>query len=304
MIVGYYDTLGYDDLISGSATNQTDAVNQAIASGGDATNPYPPGSERHYEDYASPVDSYPNLLTDDYIASSRTPHIDNCIADYMDTSKSTRSNYYGWSWSSDVGPAFVNYVSQQNSAYEPSFQQYNTYNGTLTWSVLMSEIDAGRPMVFLVDTDGDGGTDHFVTITGYRTSPSLQYGCWDTWSTTDIRWENFADLDPGTAWGIWGGWALRLRAPLTVTKDGTGSGSITSIPAGIDCGPTCSATFDHGTVVTLTAAADIDSTFSGWSGACTNASGPCVTAVTQARDVTALFVTYRIYLPSVVRDYP
>src|SRR4030042_572678 len=35
MVVGYYDTLGYSDLIPGSAASQTSAVNQAIASGGD-----------------------------------------------------------------------------------------------------------------------------------------------------------------------------------------------------------------------------------------------------------------------------
>ncbi len=304
MVVGYYDALGYDDLIPGSGITQTDAVNQAIASGGDATNPYPPGSERHYEDYARPLDSSPYLLDDDYITSGRTPHADRCIADYMDTSKSTHYNYYGWSWSDGVGPAFVDYVNQQNSAYEPSFRQYNTFDGTLTWSVLTSEIGAGRPMVFLVDTDGNGGTDHFVTIIGYRTSPSLQYGCWDTWSTTNVRWENFAAIAPGTPWGIWGGWALSLSTTLTVAKDGTGSGSVMSIPAGIDCGITCTATFGYGTVVTLTATADVGSTFTDWSGACTNVSGPCVVAITQARNVTAVFVTYQIYLPLAIRSYP
>jgi hypothetical protein len=53
---------------------------------------------------------------------------------------------------------------------------------------------------------------------------------------------------------------------LTVTKDGSGSGSVTSSPAGIDCGSACSAQFDDGTQVTLTAAADSGSTFTGWSG--------------------------------------
>ena len=37
---------------------------------------------------------------------------------------------------------------------------------------------------------------------------------------------------------------------LNVTKTGTGSGTLTSIPAGIDCGSTCSHSFVHGTVVT------------------------------------------------------
>ena len=47
-----------------------------------------------------------------------------------------------------------------------------------------------------------------------------------------------------------------IERQLTVNKDGTGSGTVTSNPAGIDCGSTCSQGFDHGTVVTLTATTD------------------------------------------------
>ena len=38
-------------------------------------------------------------------------------------------------------------------------------------------------------------------------------------------------------------------------QGGTGGGTVTSAPAGIDCGSTCSATFPAGTMVTLTATA-------------------------------------------------
>ncbi len=216
MVVGYYDMTGFLDLILGSAGIQTSAVNQAIASGGASDSPYPSGFERHYEDYARPEDSSPNLLTDDYITEERTPHVSDCIADYMDTSRSTRGNYYGWSWSSDIGPAFVNYVNQQNPDYEPSYEEMGY--GAVTWSVLTGEIDAGRPMVFLVDTDGDGETDHFVAVVGYRTSPSDQYGCLDTWYTT-VRWENFTPMSEGVRWGICGGWSLKLK-PLAPHEPG------------------------------------------------------------------------------------
>lgn len=53
---------------------------------------------------------------------------------------------------------------------------------------------------------------------------------------------------------------------LAVSKAGNGSGTVTSSPAGIACGTSCSASFGFGTVVTLAAVADTGSTFSGWSG--------------------------------------
>ena len=41
---------------------------------------------------------------------------------------------------------------------------------------------------------------------------------------------------------------------LNITKAGTGAGKVTSTPAGIDCGSTCTFTFTAGQIVTLTAA--------------------------------------------------
>ncbi|MCP4658240.1 MAG: hypothetical protein GY856_22740 [bacterium] len=59
-------------------------------------------------------------------------------------------------------------------------------------------------MIFLVDTDGDFNTDHFVTAIGYRdTNGYEEYACLDTWATT-IRWERFREIAPGVGWGIYG----------------------------------------------------------------------------------------------------
>ena len=76
---------------------------------------------------------------------------------------------------------------------------------------------------------------------------------------------------------------------LTVDKDGTGEGTVTSDPAGIDCGANCSADFDYNTEVTLTASAATGSTFTGWDGADCSGTGTCVVTVTEAHTVTATF---------------
>jgi hypothetical protein len=76
--------------------------------------------------------------------------------------------------------------------------------------------------------------------------------------------------------------------PLTVTKAGTGNGTVTSSPAGIDCGASCSAFFDAGAGVTLSAAPASGSTFSGWSGACSGM-GSCQVTMSTALSVTATF---------------
>jgi hypothetical protein len=75
---------------------------------------------------------------------------------------------------------------------------------------------------------------------------------------------------------------------LTVSKAGTGGGNVTSSPAGITCGTTCSATYPYSTAVILTAAPATGSTFTGWSGACTGTSS-CSVTLTSAATVTATF---------------
>lgn len=75
---------------------------------------------------------------------------------------------------------------------------------------------------------------------------------------------------------------------LTVTKSGSGAGIVTSVPPAIDCGITCTALLEHGTVVTLTTTPGARSAFAGWSGACT-ALGPCVVTMNAATALTATF---------------
>ncbi len=83
----------------------------------------------------------------------------------------------------------------------------------------------------------------------------------------------------------------RITRTLTVSTTGTGAGTVTSSPAGIDCGQTCSAGFDAGATVTLTATAASGSSFAGWSGACSGTSATCTLTMDAAKSVTATFDT-------------
>gem|GEM_PF-1311963 len=88
---------------------------------------------------------------------------------------------------------------------------------------------------------------------------------------------------------------------LTVNKAGNGFGTVTSNPPGIDCGSNCSATFTPDTQVTLTAAPWAESTFSGWSGACSGTSPTCVVTMNQSLNVTATFTSTA---PTTFSDVP
>ncbi|MFZ1942939.1 MAG: alkaline phosphatase family protein, partial [Acidobacteriaceae bacterium] len=75
---------------------------------------------------------------------------------------------------------------------------------------------------------------------------------------------------------------------LTVNNVGTGSGTVTSAPAGINCPQACTASFSKGAAVVLTATPESGSTFAGWSGACTGLETCNLTLATNTA-VTATF---------------
>lgn len=75
---------------------------------------------------------------------------------------------------------------------------------------------------------------------------------------------------------------------ISITSQGGGTGVISSAPAGISCGSTCTADFPVNTQVTLTATPGTGFTFDGWSGACTGTS-TCTVATLGTADVIATF---------------
>jgi hypothetical protein len=78
--------------------------------------------------------------------------------------------------------------------------------------------------------------------------------------------------------------------PLTIAFAGTGGGSVNGGMACVTGASCAAAQWEPDTVVTLTASADSNSTFGGWSG-CGNVSGStCTVTMTGAKTVTSTFV--------------
>ncbi len=81
--------------------------------------------------------------------------------------------------------------------------------------------------------------------------------------------------------------------PLTVALAGSGTGTVSSSPSGINCGQTCSANFTSGTVVQLSETPATGSKFTGWSGACSGTAA-CSVTLNAAATVTATFDAYSL----------
>ena len=202
MVFGYYDLHGFSDLYPDSSTIQTMSINNLIA------------SDDHYSDYSQPLDYYPNLIQD--ASQTGTPHQDNSIADFMQTSKSSQGNYWGWSWSSDIGSAFEQYAFFRNPSYitETEYEYYSNNS----WNEYKAEIDNNRPVIILVDTDGDNSTDHFVVGIGYDNSTE-EFGCYDTWDN-NIHWYSWREKGQGIDWGVFGFNKFRIEKLATSLEEG------------------------------------------------------------------------------------
>jgi hypothetical protein len=130
-------------------------------------------------------------------------------------------------------------------------------------------------------------TSHSQTITGLTPNTLYHY------IVRSIDGSNNLAASPDktfTAGGVAG-----VSYPVTVTKSGSGAGSVTSL-GNINCGTTCTSSGAAGSAVTLTAAANATSTFNGWtvtpianvSSGCTTGTS-CILTLNSTTTVDASF---------------
>ncbi|MEM4260895.1 MAG: DUF1566 domain-containing protein [Candidatus Woesearchaeota archaeon] len=142
---------------------------------------------------------------------------------------------------------------------------YNIYYGISSGSYT-EKVDVGNVTGYTINSLEEGKT-YFFVATAYNISGIESKYSNEVSKTIPLSVKNYL---------------------LTLTKAGSGSGIVTSMPVGINCGSDCTEVYTSGTVVTLTAASDSNSVFSGWSGACTG-SGTCAVTMNEAKSVTATF---------------
>ena len=128
--------------------------------------------------------------------------------------------------------------------------------------------------------DINGGTWQSYTGPFYVTVPGT-YAVY--FRSTDVAGN--VENTEYTNFVIVGNW----QYPLSVSKTGTGHGTVTSADGYINCGTTCSYNYYDETQTTLTATPAAGSAFAGWRG-CDSSLGPtCTVTVTSARTATAIF---------------
>ena len=192
----------------------------------------------------------------------------------------SNSTFAGWSGADDCTDGQVTMDTHKTCTATFSAQRQltisktGTGSGTVTSSPAGISCGAACSAIFLLNQP--------VTLTTTPTTGSHFSG----WSGADDCANGQVTM--ATALGCTAQFDL-IYYPLLVLFPGTGTGTVTSSPAGINCGTDCQEDYPAFTTVTLTATAQQGSTFNGWAGACSGNGATCQVTITELTGVTANF---------------
>jgi probable HAF family extracellular repeat protein len=195
MLVGYWDSMGFGDLVAGPQGNemyQSSEVNAMIASQG------------HIDDYVYPLDGWIDGVWVDIQDDNSThggAHPDDCVADFMHTSRSADGLVYGQSYADMVDEALMGYTDWASGGrYVGTASTF--HQGSMSWADLQAQVDVSRPMVFVVDWNGDGESDHLVTVVGYcEIGKAQMFAFYSTWDN-NVWWALFDIMKEGNFYGV------------------------------------------------------------------------------------------------------
>jgi RHS repeat-associated protein len=197
----------------------------------------------------------------------------------------TGSTFEGWSGACAGSAATCTVMMEQTQNVTARFMLMpmaltttKTGNGTGTIASLQTGIDCGATC---------SGIYNWGTTVTLAVTPAVG-SVFNGWSGACTGTDTTCNVTMDQLQAVNADFTL-LKLPLTVTQTGRGTGTLTSAPAGIDCGALCSSSYDWGTAVTLTAVPSADSLFQGWTGACTGTASVCTVTMDQAQNVTADF---------------
>jgi uncharacterized repeat protein (TIGR02543 family) len=123
---------------------------------------------------------------------------------------------------------------------------------------------------------------------GYKVTETVPSG-WSLTGATCSDGSRPDNVDLGAGETVTCTFTNSKQVTLTVNRTGTGNGTVTSNPAGINCGADCTETYNGNTVVALTATPAAGSSFAGWSGDCSGTNPTTSVTMNANKTCTATF---------------
>jgi hypothetical protein len=210
----------------------------------------------------------------------------------MDSSDYAHISYYDWdngelkyatnssgSWDDETVDSIGNvglYTSIAIDSLDNAHISYYDYNNgdlkyttnATTQTLTVNKAGAGNGTVTSspggIDCGTDCSQDYISGITVTLTPEADSGSSFEGWSGNPDCEDGVVTMDAGKT--CTATFSSSPSVTLTITKAGTGGGTVTSSPAGINCGLDCSEDYTSLTEVILTPGADAGSTFVNWTG--------------------------------------
>jgi hypothetical protein len=191
------------------------------------------------------------LLFDNDLQSTLTATLSHAVSSQSACNSTSAGYFAGGTNYGDKNMYYYSYIDKLSFDTESRSTLATTLSRTI-----VSQSACQSDIIISSDSTGSGSTGSGSTGSGSTGSGS------GSGSGGSGSGSGSSGSDSGSS----GSGSTNIRKfNLTIIKSGSGSGTITSDPPGIDCGSTCSCQFASGINVTLTATPDSSSTFEGWS---------------------------------------